>query len=96
MARAGNDDDIDIWMRHRLDESGVVHGDEVALHMEKMKLRSIPSSIVVPAAPLTFRGEELLGPADPTAFLAERYGEDWNISDPYHDWLWALEPGTTS
>ncbi|GAA4720872.1 hypothetical protein GCM10023216_07390 [Isoptericola chiayiensis] len=68
-----------------------VDGERTTLHMEKMKLRSIATSIVMPPAPITFKGRELLGPAKPEAFLAERYGDGWSVSDPYYDWPWRLD-----
>ncbi len=68
----------------------LLDGDIATLHMERMKLRAIPRALVVPARPLTFRGAELLGPADPEGFLAERYGTMWTVPDPYHDWIWPL------
>jgi hypothetical protein len=67
-----------------------VDGDTTALHMEKMRLRSIDTDIVMPPRPLTFQGHELWGPARPEAFLAERYGEGWSVADPYYDWPWKL------
>ncbi|ANC32863.1 LicD family protein [Isoptericola dokdonensis] len=68
-----------------------VDGERLTLHMEGMRLRTIPASVVVPPAPLTLRGRRFLGPADPEAFLAERYGEGWSVADPFYDWPWRLD-----
>ncbi|SKC35880.1 polysaccharide pyruvyl transferase family protein [Krasilnikoviella flava] len=68
----------------------LVDGDSTQLHMEKMKLRAIPTSVVLPSSTITFLGEEMLAPAQPEAFLAERYGETWSTPDPFYDWPWAL------
>ncbi|MFV2145935.1 polysaccharide pyruvyl transferase family protein [Isoptericola sp. G70] len=68
-----------------------VDGERATLHMEKMRLRAIPTGAVMPPTPLTFKGRKLLGPADPEAFLAERYGETWSVPDPYYDWPWRLD-----
>ncbi|PFG44050.1 LicD family protein [Isoptericola jiangsuensis] len=68
-----------------------VDGERLTLHMEGMKLRTIPASVVMPPTPLEFKGRDLLGPADPEAFLAERYGDGWSVADPYYDWPWRLD-----
>lgn len=68
-----------------------VDGERTTLHMEKMQLRPIPTAVVMPPTSLVFRGRELLGPADPEAFLAERYGAGWSVADPYYDWPWRLD-----
>ncbi|MEL7976917.1 polysaccharide pyruvyl transferase family protein [Isoptericola sp. F-RaC21] len=68
----------------------LVDGDSTQLHMEKMQLRAIPTSVVLPPSTITFLGEEMLAPAQPEAFLAERYGEGWGTPDPFYDWPWRL------
>ncbi|MBC7279581.1 LicD family protein [Nocardioides sp.] len=68
----------------------LVAGEKVTLHMEKMKLRPIATSLVLPAAELSFKGATLLAPADPEGFLAERYGPTWATPDPFYDWPWKL------
>ncbi|MFC8598557.1 polysaccharide pyruvyl transferase family protein [Isoptericola sp. NPDC057191] len=68
----------------------LVDGERTQLHMEKMTLRPVPTSTVLPPAPITFHGREMLAPADPESFLAERYGETWSTPDPFYDWPWAL------
>ncbi|MGW8566295.1 LicD family protein [Isoptericola sp. NPDC055881] len=67
-----------------------VDGATTSLHMEKMQLRTIDTDIVLPPRTLTFKGHELLVPARPEAFLAERYGDGWSVADPFYDWPWAL------
>ncbi|MFE7407783.1 LicD family protein [Isoptericola sp. NPDC057559] len=68
----------------------LVDGERSQLHMEKMKLREVPTDMVLPPATVTFLGHEMLVPADPTRFLTERYGETWSTPDPFYDWPWAL------
>jgi hypothetical protein len=68
----------------------LVDGDSTQLHMEKMQLRAIPTSVVLPPSTITFLGEEMLAPAEPEAFLAERYGDGWGTPDPFYDWPWRL------
>ena len=69
----------------------MLHGEQATLHMEKMKLRSIPRGLIEPAGPVTLRQSEFLGPADPVGFLVERYGAGWSQPDRYHDWIWPLK-----
>ncbi|TQL66345.1 LicD family protein [Nocardioides albertanoniae] len=68
----------------------LVDGDATTLHMEKMKLRPIATSLVLPASEISFHGTALLAPADPEGFLAERYGPTWGTPDPFYDWPWKL------
>ncbi|GGU20388.1 LicD family protein [Nocardioides albus] len=68
----------------------LVGGAETTLHMEKMKLRPIATSLVLPPTELTFKGANLLAPADPEGFLAERYGPTWGTPNPFYDWPWKL------
>jgi hypothetical protein len=69
----------------------LVTGDRTSLHMEKMKLREISTDIVLPPRSFSFLGQKMLVPADPEAFLAERYGKSWTIPDPFYDWPWKLQ-----
>lgn len=69
----------------------LVDGERSRLHMEKMQLRPIATDIVLPPRPFTFLGQKMLAPADPEAFLAERYGEGWSTPDPFYDWPWKLQ-----
>lgn len=68
----------------------LVAGKQTTLHMEKMKLRPIRTSLVLPPAELSFKGADLLAPADPEGFLAERYGPTWGTPNPFYDWPWKL------
>lgn len=69
----------------------LVNGDRTSLHMEKMRLREIPTDMLLPPRSVTFLGQEMPVPADPEAFLTERYGKDWTTPDPFYDWPWKLE-----
>lgn len=69
----------------------LVDGDRTSLHMEKMRLRDIPTKIVLPPRSYTFLGHEMLVPADPEGFLRERYGDGWGTPDPFYDWTWKLK-----
>lgn len=68
-----------------------IHGERASLHMEKMAVREIDTAVVVPPSKSTFKGLDVLLPAKPEEFLAERYGQDWKVSDPFYDWPWALQ-----
>ncbi|WP_366552624.1 glycerophosphodiester phosphodiesterase [Aquibaculum sediminis] len=65
-------------------------GDYLHLMMEKGKFRSIPLSIMLPRSNVHLLGCEVPAPADPEAFLAERYGDNWKYPDPYHEWHWPI------
>lgn len=65
---------------------------ELQMHMEKMVIRGLAPSMMFPASMVNLEGESLPAPADPPGFLGERYGADWKIPDPYHDWPWRLQP----
>ncbi|WP_460810629.1 LicD family protein [Microlunatus endophyticus] len=69
----------------------LVDGSSASLHMEEMRLRPIPTRIVLPPKPFTFLGRDVLVPADPEAFLEERYGAGWSTPDPFYDWPWKLQ-----
>lgn len=68
----------------------LVDGDATTLHMEQMKLRAIATSLVLPTSEISFLGAQLLAPADPKGFLAERYGPTWGTPNPFYDWPWKL------
>lgn len=61
------------------------------LHMEAMKIRPIRPDIVHPGTSVELHGRIFPAPADPVAFLEERYGAAWKVSDPYFEWPWKLE-----
>lgn len=67
------------------DANGQTH-----LHMERMSIRSIDTSILFPAIEVEFLGEQFAVPGNPEAFLLERYGEGWTVSNPFFEWPWPL------
>ena len=69
---------------------GVIAGNQISLHMEKMSIRQISKDIVLPARSIDFYGRTFNAPADPEAFLKERYGDDWTESNPFFEWPYAL------
>lgn len=69
---------------------GVIAGDQISLHMEKMSIRQIPKDIVLPAGSVEFYGRTFSAPANPEAFLEERYGKGWTESNPFFEWPYAL------
>ncbi len=68
----------------------VITDDQVALHMEKMSIRSISKDILLPSGSINFYGKSFSVPAKPEAFLEERYGEGWTESNPFFEWPYAL------
>jgi hypothetical protein len=64
---------------------GLVH-----LHMEKMAIRAIPENIIHPAGTVTLHGRSMPAPANPPAFLLERYGPTWTTPDQFFEWPWPL------
>ena len=67
------------------------NGGGVSLQMERFKIRTIPSRILQPASTIKFRGIDFPAPAQPEEFLRERYGENWDKSDPYHEFPWKVK-----
>ena len=63
------------------------------MHMESMKVRGIDPGIVYPSRDMGFRGAQLPAPAKPEAFLRERYGDGWGVSDQFYEWPWPLKEG---
>jgi hypothetical protein len=68
----------------------IVGRDKTSLHMEKMVIRPIDTTLLLPSAEQTFKGAAVRVPADPEGFLEERYGATWRTPDPFHDWPWTL------
>lgn len=60
------------------------------LLMQKMAYRDIAEEIVLPPSTARLHGRVYPAPANPEAFLCERYGEGWTKSDPYHEWPWQV------
>lgn len=65
------------------------------MHMESMKIRGIDPGIVYPAGTVLLRERSLPAPADPEAFLQERYGDGWRVSDQFFEWPWPLKQEAT-
>lgn len=68
-----------------------IQADGLMLHMEGMKLRPIRPDIIEPAGSIQLHGRSYPAPGDPVAFLEERYGSGWPVSDPFFEWPWKLE-----
>ena len=65
-------------------------GNNTALMMQRYHYREIPTRLLKPVGSIEFYGETYPAPAEPEAFLAERYGSGWSVSDPFHEWPWEL------
>jgi len=65
-------------------------GTDVALHMERMKVRQISRGVIEPRGEAILHGRTFAAPAKPDEFLLHRYGPHWRNPDPYHEWPWAL------
>ena len=68
-------------------------GKKCAMHMEKMVIREVDGAIFDGRSKVMLYGKEFAAPGKPEAFLLERYGKDWTISDKYHEWPWQLVKG---
>ncbi len=60
------------------------------LHMERMSIRSIDTTILFPTSQIEFYGQSFAAPANPEAFLRERYSDGWIVSNQFYEWPWAL------
>lgn len=65
------------------------------MHMESMKIRGIDPGIVYPPGTVRLRERTLPAPANPEAFLQERYGDGWRVSDQFFEWPWPLRQEAT-
>ena len=63
------------------------------MHMEDMKIRGIDRAIVYPTASVEFLGHRVPTPANPEAYLEERYGPGWRKPDQFFEWPWSLKSG---
>jgi hypothetical protein len=70
-------------------------GNLLQMHMEAMKVRGIPPTIVYPRGRIAFLGEDLPVPAQPDVYLEERYGPGWRVSDQFFEWPWKLKSAET-
>jgi hypothetical protein len=68
----------------------VIHQEQISLHMEKMKIRAIPKSLIFPISSIDFYEYNFPIPNDAHAFLNERYGSDWTVSNPFFEWPYTL------
>jgi len=66
-------------------------GENALLHMEKMAIRAIPKAILAGRTEIELAGKSFMAPGETEAFLVERYGKTWNVSDKYHEWLWPIK-----
>lgn len=66
------------------------NNDKTCLMMEKYRYREIPTDILLPTASVDLYGEALPAPNGCARFLNERYGSDWQVSNPYFEWPWEL------
>jgi hypothetical protein len=66
-------------------------GENVLLHMENMAIRAIPRAILAARTEIELAGKTFMAPDETEAFLVERYGETWNVSDKYHEWPWPIK-----
>lgn len=60
------------------------------LHMEKMKIRSIPRHILTGRDDIELYGKPYPAPINTSEFLEERYGDGWETPDRYHEWPWPV------
>jgi hypothetical protein len=70
-------------------------GENAILHMEKMAIRAIPRTILAGRTEIELAGKTFMAPGETEAFLVERYGETWNVSDKYHEWTWPIKTQQT-
>ena len=68
-----------------------MEGGRLQMHMESLAVRGIDPAILYPPSTLQFLGATYAAPADPEAFLAERYGDGWRVADPFYEWPWPLK-----
>lgn len=64
---------------------------DVPVHMAQMNVELLPRDWFLDPVSVELRGTSLPAPARFHEFLLARYGESWNQSDPYHDWVWRLD-----
>jgi len=68
----------------------------LTLMMENRTYRDIAVEIVLPASTVGLYDRVYPAPANPAGLLAERYGEGWTTSNPYHEWPWPLAEEATA
>lgn len=70
-------------------------GSNLQVMMKYPTYRPIPAKMVLPPSETGLYDRRYPAPADPEAFLAERYGSNWRVPDPYHEWPWPLDGAMT-
>lgn len=90
--------DSGYWHLHAVVDGVVVdlfpawrEGDDMFMPMEQLKLRAVPARHVLPVGRISLYDRVYPAPSNPEAFLADRYGEGWNVPDPYYEWPWPIE-----
>jgi hypothetical protein len=66
------------------------NGEAVRLYMESMKFREIPKNCMFPLQAGRLYDIDVNIPANPQAFLEERYGSGWKRPDRFYEWRWKL------
>lgn len=69
-------------------EAGQTH-----IMMERRSYRGIPSKALLPLGEVELYGEMFPAPRDCPTLLKHRYGKDWTVANPYHEWPWPLQLG---
>jgi hypothetical protein len=64
---------------------------QTMLMMEHLQYRIINTNILSPPSKVELFGVDFPSPSRPKAFLKERYGEEWEIPDPYHEFPWPVK-----
>ena len=68
----------------------LISGDAAFLHMEKMNWRSVSAQWFRDCSIIELHDQLFPAPGNAEALLAERYGETWDVPDPYYEWTWPL------
>lgn len=64
--------------------------ETVPVHMESMKIRQLPTSWFEESVLYQIDGVDFAAPINSEEFLNDRYGPNWRVPDPFHDWGWKL------
>ena len=68
-----------------------IQDSRLFLHMENMVIRDIPADMVYPRSKIILNDCTMPAPCNVDDFLQERYGDGWQVSDPYFEWHWKLK-----
>lgn len=66
-------------------------GGMLHLQMEQLKIRAVPAEFLLPAGQIELYGQTFPAPANPPAFLEDRYGSGWTVANPYYEWPWPVQ-----